>query len=71
MNKKYLLVGLVSAASLCAMAEVSPEITSLMKDGEFKKVETAISQKGSGLTAVEADSLRAIMKRIEADFSGV
>ena len=68
MDKKYLLAGLVSAASLWAAAEVSPEITLLMKDGEFKKVEAAISRKDSGLTAVEADSIRAIMKRINADF---
>ena len=69
MNKKYLLVGVASFAALCCVGGVPQEIDELMKDGEFKKVETLISQKDNGLTAFEKDSLREIMSRIRNDFS--
>lgn len=68
MNRKYLFAGLVSFAALPCFGEVPMEISLLMKDGEFAKADSVIGKSGVSLTAVEADSLRAIMSRIEMDF---
>ena len=68
MNRKYLFAGLVSFAALPCFGEVPMEISLLMKDGEFAKADSVIGKSGVSLTAVEADSLRAIMSRIERDF---
>ena len=68
MNRKYLFAGLVSFAALPCFGEVPMEISLLMKDGEFAKTDSVIGKSGVSLTAVEADSLRAIMSRIERDF---
>ena len=68
MNWNYLFAGLVSFAALPCFGEVPMEISLLMKDGEFAKADSVIGKSGVSLTAVEADSLRAIMSRIERDF---
>ena len=60
MNRKYLFAGLVSFAALPCFGEVPMEISLLMKDGEFAKADSVIGKSGVSLTAVEADSLRAI-----------
>ena len=54
MNRKYLFAGLVSFAALPCFGEVPMEISLLMKDGEFAKVDSVIGKSGVSLTAVEA-----------------
>lgn len=68
MKKRMLLFGAACLATGVGFAVVPQEVTSLVNDGEFQKVEEIISAKNSGLTAFEADSVRAIMSRIKADF---
>ncbi len=68
MKKRVLVLGAACLTFGLGFSAVPQEITSLFNDGEFRKVEEKISAKDSGLTAVEADSVRAIMNRIKADF---
>lgn len=69
MKKELLLLSLTSISFLFNEAEVPGEINTLLNDGEFQKVESLISQKNNGMTAIEVDSVRAIMERIKSDFN--
>lgn len=67
---KKLTIALCCASLLPFLcnAKVPSEVTQRMEKGDFNIVESLISQKNTGMTEFEVDSVRAIMQRIRSDF---
>ena len=66
--KKLLGILLSTGVAFSANAAVPQEVRNMVDGGAFAAVEKLLSENPGTITAVEADSLRAIMQRVRGDF---
>ena len=66
--KKLIGILLSTGVAFCANAAVPQEVRNMVDGGAFAAVEKLLSENPGTITAVEADSLRAIMHRVRGDF---